>query len=279
MSRQDQEERQLLQFEKHLREEEKSCATIEKYLRDVRCFYDFLKGRKIDKAVSIAYKQDLIRRYAPASVNSMLAALNGFLRFTGRQECCVKPLRIQRQLFLEEQKELSRAEYQRLLRAAAGRRIALVIQTICSTGIRVSELEYITVKAVKEGKSVVHGKNKTRVIFIPGRLQSMLKRHIRRTGIKDGAVFVSRNGKPLNRSNIWRDMKQLCRQADVLPEKVFPHNLRHLFACTFYGVERDLVKLSDLLGHSSINTTRIYTMETGKYHKSCLEQVERLLVT
>ena len=209
----------------------------------------------------------------------MLVALNSFLRFIGLQDCCVKLVKIQRQIFSREDKELSIAEYKRLVKAAANTRLSLVIQTICGTGIRVSELQHITVEAVWAGKTVVNCKNKTRVIFIPASIQKLLTKYIKKNRITAGAVFVSKSGKPLDRKNIWRDMKALCEQAGVSPEKVFPHNLRHLFARTFYSLEKDIVRLADLLGHSSIDTTRIYTIETGNEHRHRLERVGRLLIT
>lgn len=260
-------------------EEEKSAATIEKYLRDIRCFCAFLADRPIGKEETIAYKEYLAGRYAPASVNSMLIALNCFLRFIGMQDYCVKCLKIQRQIFCNEDKELTKQELHRLVKAAGNTRLALVIQTICGTGIRVSELQYITAEAVRAGKAVVSCKNKTRVIFIPASIQKLLKPYMKRSGITAGAIFVTRSGKPLNRKNIWRDMKALCEQAGVAPNKVFPHNLRHLFARTFYSLEKDIVRLADLLGHSSVDTTRIYTMETGDGHRLRLERVEKLLMT
>ena len=269
----------IRRFEQHLIAEEKSTATIEKYRRDIHSFFMFLGDRRISKEETVAYKEYLAGRYAPASVNSMLIALNCFLRFSGMPECCVKPLKIQRQIFCSEDKELTRQELHRLVKAAGNTRLSLVIQTICGTGIRVSELQYITAEAVREGKAVVNCKNKTRVIFIPASLRKQLKAYMKKSGVTAGAVFVTRNGKPLNRRNIWRDMKALCRRAGVAPNKVFPHNLRHLFARTFYSVEKDIVRLADLLGHSSINTTRIYTLETGDKHRLCLERVEKKLLT
>lgn len=270
---------QISAFKQHLITEEKSAATIEKYRRDIRCFCDFLAGRQINKEAAIAYKEHLAENYAPASVNSMLVALNCFLRFIGQSDCCVKTLKIQRQIFCREDKELTKTEYQRLLKAAKNTRLSLVIQTICGTGIRVSELQYITAEAVRAGKAVVNCKNKTRVIFIPTSIQKLLKPYMKKSGITAGAVFVTKNGKPLNRRNIWRDMKALCERADVSSDKVFPHNLRHLFARTFYSVDKDIVRLADLLGHSSVNTTRIYTRETGSEHRHRLERVEKLLMT
>lgn len=266
-------------FKLFLIEEEKSEATIEKYIRDVRFFGEYIANRELTKQEVMEYKKTLVENYAPASVNSMLVSLNCFLHFIERTDCCVKLLKIQRQMFVSEKKELTAAEYRRLLKAAQGTRLELVIQTICETGIRVSELKYITVEAVEQGRAVVDCKNKTRVIFIPTPLRKILLQYIKKTGIKAGSVFVTKNGKPLNRSNIWRDMKSLCEKANVAPDKVFPHNLRHLFARTFYSIERDIVRLADLLGHSSINTTRIYTIETGKRHLDCLERMHRRLMT
>ncbi len=269
----------IAEFENYLTEEEKSTATIEKYMRDVRAFALFLGERELTKSEAIAYKKSIVSDYAPASVNSMLVSINCFLKFIGRTDACVKLLKIQRQMFSSEKKELTAAEYRRLLAAAKNTRLELVIQTICETGIRVSELRYITAEAVNEGKAVVDCKNKTRVIFIPSPLRKILLAYIKKSRIKAGSVFITKSGKPLNRSNIWRDMKALCKRAGVSADKVFPHNLRHLFARTFYSIERDIVRLADLLGHSSIDTTRIYTMETGKSHIFCLEKIHRRLAT
>ena len=269
----------LMSFERYLTKEEKSRATVEKYLRDVRSFFRFSNTGSISKEQMIAYKEYLTDRYAPASVNSMLISLHSFLRYIGQQDCCVKLLKIQRQIFAKEEKELSCQEYQRLVKAAGKTRLSFVLRTICGTGIRVSELEYITVEAVREGKAVVSCKNKTRVIFIPATVQKILSKYIKKSCLKTGSVFIGKNGKPLNRKNIWRDMKGLCSRAGVARCKVFPHNLRHLFARTFYRVEKDIVRLADLLGHSSINTTRIYTIENGRLHRDCLERVQICLMT
>ncbi len=271
--------RQITSFEHYLIEEEKSAATVEKYLRDVRAFADFLCGSAPSKSELIRYKKSIAECYAPASINSMLVSINSFLKFSGRGDCCVKLLKIQRQIFACEKKELTTTEYKRLLAAAENTRLALVMQTICETGIRVSELRYITVEAARAGKAIVDCKNKTRVIFIPSPLRRLLLEYIKKSGITAGSVFVSKSGKPLNRSNIWRDMKALCKRANVSADKVFPHNLRHLFARLFYSIERDIVRLADLLGHSSIDTTRIYTMETGRSHLNCLEKIHRRLMT
>jgi len=274
--------KEITRFENYLREEEKSHATIEKYLRDIRRFLSFLSDfpeEMIEKVHTIAYKESLVEKYAPASVNSMLTAMNLFLRFLGKEYCCVKLLRIQRQLFCQDEKELTKEEYHRLVQAAEDTRLSYIIQTICGTGIRVSELQYITVEAVLAGKATVNCKNKTRVIFIPGMVQKLLRKYIKKVGIQSGSVFVTKGGRPINRSNLWRDMQSLCQRANVPARKVFPHNLRHLFARVFYSIDKDIVRLADLLGHSSINTTRIYTAESGKLHLAGIEKVQKILTT
>ena len=267
--------KEIQRFGQYLLTEEKSAATVEKYLRDVRSFAEFLADREVSKEETIAYKEYLTQQYAPASVNSMLVALNGFLRFLGKPDCSVRLLKIQRQIFCREEKELTEPEYQRLVKAAGDTQLSFILQTICGTGIRISELQSITVEAVRVGKAVVNCKNKTRVIFIPAPLQKILKQYIKKTGLKAGSVFISQNGKPLDRSSVWRQMKRLCKKANVPPEKVYPHNLRHLFARIFYRIKKDIVRLADILGHSSINTTRIYTLETGQRHLNDLTQVQR----
>lgn len=267
------------EFYQYLIEEEKSLATVKKYTRDVGSFLRFVDGKKLNKTLVLEYKQNLISAYAPASVNSMLAAINCYLEFINRSDCKVKQIKVQRQLFAQEEKELTKEEYHRLLKAAKGTRIWAVIQTICGTGIRVSELSYITVEAVRVGKATIRCKNKTRIIFIPGQLQKLLKAYIEKYGITAGSVFVTKGGKPLDRSNIWKEMKALCYKARVSKKKVFPHNLRHLFARTFYSIEKDIVRLADLLGHSSINTTRIYTIECGTQHLRSMDKVNALLTT
>lgn len=271
---------QISAFEQHLFEEEKSAATIEKYLRDVRCFYDFLERRPISKEESITYKEHLTAEYAPASVNSMLAALNCFLRFIGRADACVKQLKIQRQIFSREDTQLTKAEYIRLCQTAErkhNRRLSLILQTICGTGIRVSELQHITLEAVKRGKAVVSLKGKTRSVFVVHELQKKLLRYAAEQRILSGCIFVTRTGKPMSRTNIWREMKAVCTEAGVNPKKVFPHNLRHLFARIFYSMEKDIAKLADILGHSSINTTRIYIISTGAEHRRCMETMRLIL--
>lgn len=272
--------KRVREFEAYLKEEERSAATVEKYMRDVRCFADFVGERAVCKQVVMDYKSKLGERYAVSSANSMLAALNCFLRFCGWGELCVKRFKMQRQAYCSEEKELTRAEYMRLLDAARKRqneRLDLILQTICGTGIRVSELQHITVEAVKRGEAVVCCKGKSRRIFIVSELKKRLLSYVKRKGISHGTVFVTRHGRPLSRNNIWREMKSLCRQANVSPTKVFPHNLRHLFARTFYGIEKDIAKLADILGHASIDTTRIYIVTTGAEHKRKMEHMRLIL--
>lgn len=271
--------REMIAFEEELRCEEKSPATLEKYMRDVKRFCDFLAGGAITKESVMAYKKDIVARFKAATVNSHLVAVNRFLQFLGREECRVKLLKVQRQMFANEDREMTMEEYRRLVKTAGKTRVGYIIQTVCGTGIRISELQYITVSALNQGKAIVQCKNKSRVIFIPAQVQRLLGNYIRENQITEGSIFVTRNGKPLNRSNIWREMKALCEKAGIAPEKVFPHNLRHLFARTFYGMEKDIVRLADLLGHSSINTTRIYTVESGVKHRKSLEQVNCVLFT
>ena len=262
-------------------EEEKSDATIEKYIRDVTTFVSYINGIAITKETVIAYKQHLLdESYAVRSINSMLASINGLFCFLGWNDMRVKSLKVQQQVFCPEEKELTRAEYERLCRTAQKKhneRLCLILQTICSTGIRVSELSFITVEALKDGKAVVSMKGKTRTIFLTKELRKKLMRYISEQQISEGPVFITRTGKPISRSNIWREMKGLCEEANVDPRKVFPHNLRHLFARIFYGLEKDIARLADILGHSSVNTTRIYIVSTGYEHRRCMEQM-RLLI-
>lgn len=271
----------LEQFKQYLIEEEKSAATVEKYLRDTAAFVVFLTAREVTKELAISYKQKLIDEgYAVRSINSMLASLNGLFAFLGWYDCKVKVIKLQRQIFCSEDKELTKAEYIRLIQAAQQKknaRLNLIIQTICGTGIRVSELQFITVEAVKCGKAIVNCKGKTRTIFIVKSLNKKLLQYAKEKHITAGAIFITRTGKPVSRTNIWREMKNLCEEANVNPNKVFPHNLRHLFARTFYGIEKDIAKLADILGHSSINTTRIYIISTGKEHRKRMEHM-RLVI-
>ena len=272
--------KQMQEFEFYLRNEERSVATIEKYMRDVRFFASFVCDAEIDKQKVLDYKGKLGETYAVSSANSMIAAMNCFLRFCGWHDLCVKQFKMQRQVYCSEEKELTRAEYIRLLEAANAKhneRLNLIIQTICGTGIRVSELQYITVEALKRGEAVVNCKGKNRRIFIVPNLKKKLLRYVEEQKISSGTVFITRNGKPVSRNNIWKEMKSLCEQAHVAPSKVFPHNLRHLFARTFYGIEKDIAKLADILGHASINTTRIYIVTTGAEHKRKMENM-RLII-
>ena len=274
-------DKQIVAFATHLKSEEKSKNTIEKYIRDVSAFAAYMGEAEITKEAVITYKNKLISdNYAVRSINSMLASLNGLFSFLGWADLKVKSIKLQRQIFCPEEKELTKAEYMRLVNTAkqkGNERLNLLIQTICGTGIRVSELQYITVEAVKCGESVVSLKGKTRSVFIVRELQKKLLRYAAEQKITSGAIFITRNGKPLSRTNIWREMKSLCEQAGVNPQKVFPHNLRHLFARTFYGIEKDIAKLADILGHSSINTTRIYIITTGNEHRQRMENM-RLII-
>lgn len=268
-------------FLEYLEREEKSRNTVEKYIRDVTAFQNFMNGRKVDKEAVIAYKNKLLADgYAVSSINSMLAALNTMFTFLGWLDSKVKLLRQQRKIYSSEEKELSKAEYERLLlaaRKAGNNRLDLLLQTLCATGIRVSELEFITVEAVHDGKATVYLKGKSRTVFIVQKLQKRLLQYAMGAGIKTGAIFVSRTGKVMNRTNIWKEMKKLCEQAKVNPEKVFPHNLRHLFARTFYEVKKDIAKLADVLGHSNVNTTRIYIISTGIEHRKCMEHMKLII--
>lgn len=271
---------QLRDFEANMRENEKSGATLEKYMRDLRRFMAYAGGRRVDKALVLSYKASLAASYALTSANSMLAALNAFFRFVGWYDCCVKQFKIQREAFCAEEKELTRAEYAALVRTAEEKnneRLSLLLQTVCGTGIRVSELCCITAEAVRKGEADVSCKGKTRRIFIVPALRKKLLRYAKERGITSGMIFVTKSGKPMNRTNIWTEMKRLCKDAGVSPKKVFPHNLRHLFARTFYGMERDIAKLADILGHSNINTTRIYTVSSGTEHRRKMEKMRLIL--
>ena len=268
-------------FKKYLREEEKSENTVQKYMRDVRAFAAYLDGTEVTKESVIAYKNKLFsENYAVRSINSMLASLNSLFSFLGWTDCRVKSIKLQRQIYCPEEKELTKAEYMRLVNTAkqkGNERLNLILQTICGTGIRVSELQYITIEAVKCGEAIVSLKGKTRTIFIVRELQKKLLRYAAEQGITSGTIFITRTGRPLSRTNIWREMKGLCEQAGVNPQKVFPHNLRHLFARVFYGIEKDIAKLADILGHSSINTTRIYIISTGNEHRRRMEHMRLIL--
>lgn len=270
----------ILNFENHLSEQEKSPTTIEKYIRDVRAFSAFAGRKTITKETVILYKKHLQKNYAVRSINSMLASVNSLFAFLGWHGLKVKSLKLQQQVFRPEEKELTKAEYYRLCTAAKrkrNKRLNLILQTICGTGIRVSELQYITVEAIRRGEAVVNCKAKTRSVFIVKELKQKLLCYAAEQNIKSGMIFVTRTGKPISRTNIWREMKALCKEANVNPQKVFPHNLRHLFARVFYGIEKDLAKLADILGHSSINTTRIYIISTGTEHRRKMENMHLIM--
>lgn len=274
-------ETQIAAFAVYLKSEEKSENTIEKYMRDVRAFCAYVGEAEMTKETVIAYKNKLLsENYAARSVNSVLASINSLLSFLGWADLKVKSIKLQRQIYCPEEKELTKAEYIRLVNTAkqkGNERLNLLIQTICGTGIRVSELQHITVEAVKCNEAVVSLKGKTRSVFIVRELQKKLLRYAAEQKISSGAIFITRSGKPMSRTNIWREMKSLCVEAGVNPQKVFPHNLRHLFARTFYGIEKDIAKLADILGHSSINTTRIYIITTGNEHRQRMENM-RLII-
>lgn len=266
----------IQQYAVNLSEQERANNTIRKYVRDLTALHQWLENRPLTKPVLIEWKKELAAAYAPASVNSMLAAVNSFLKFMGWHEITVKQLKIQRSLFCDESKLLTREEYTRLVNAACregDEKLSLILQTICATGIRISELQFITAEAVRTGRAEVNNKGKRRIIFLPDKLQKLLKKYLKKEKIIKGAVFITRTGKTLDRSNIWRSMKKLCEKAGVKPEKVFPHNLRHLFARIYYAMEKDLSRLADLLGHTNISTTRIYTMESGNVHARQMERM------
>ena len=268
--------RDIAAYVQHLRETEHSKATVEKYLRAINGFLAYLSGNEVTKEVMIAYKGHLTGHYSTSGVNGALAAVNGLLTFLGWPELRVKALRQQKRIFGTPERELSRGEYLRLLETARRKgqeRLMLVMETICATGIRVSELQFVTVRALQTGRAEVSCKGKRRVIFIPRPLAKKLLAYARARNITRGVLFRTKSGRPLDRSNIWHDMKALCAEAGIDRRKVFPHALRHLFARSYYALEKNLVRLADLLGHSSVETTRIYTMESGAEHA---RQVARL---
>lgn len=266
-------ETRIGQFEEQLRAEEKSPVTIEKYLRDVRAFSEYINGNPITKDAVVSYKQKLIEKgYAPASINASLASLHKLFSFYGWTDCCVKTIKVQRQVYCSAGQELTREEYFRLLQAAKHKpRLRLLLQTIGSTGIRVSELQYFTVAAVRSGTILVSCKDKTRPVLVPGKLRKKLLQYCKNNGIAEGLIFRTRSGRPLDRSNVWSEMKKLCVSAGVNAAKVFPHNLRKLFAKVFYEVKKDIAKLADVLGHKSIDTTRIYLVSSGREHRQLIK--------
>ena len=264
-------------FGSMLRSEERAPATIEKYLRDVRAFALWLDGGMVAKDTAARWKSHLRDSgLSPVTVNAKLSALNTLFHFLGWEDCRVRFLKIQRRVFRDTARELSQAEYERLLETARSRgreRLALLMETICAAGIRVSEVRFITVEAAESGRAEIWLKGKIRTILLPGRLCRKLLKYAKKGKIVSGEIFLTGNGKAISRCQIWREMKSLCKAAGVCSSKVFPHNLRHLFAAVFYRTTRDIVKLADILGHSSINTTRIYLMSTGAEHA---RQIERL---
>lgn len=270
-------EHQIMDFGKYLRTEERSPATVEKYLRAMRQFRAFLAGGPVTKEAAAAWKASLLEQGRdPATVNGKLAALNAFWRFAGWEECRVKSLRLQRRLFRDNSRELTREEYVRLTEAARGLgrdRLALVMETVCATGIRVSELRYITAEAARAGRAEVSLKGKLRVILLPPRLCRRLLKYARRQKISSGELFRTRSGKGLSRKQVWAEMKGVCERAGVARSKVFPHNLRHLFARCFYRACRDIAALADVLGHARVETTRIYLVSTGAEHARTLERL------
>ena len=266
----------------YLIEEEKGRATIEKYVRNIQRFMAYTNGREIDKDLVISYKKNLMEsgEYKVSSINSMLNDINQFLEYQGWYELRVKTYKMQKPLFCPDNKYLSKEEYKRLLKEAKTKgktRLYFLLETLAATGMRVSELEFLTVQAVRNGSVIIHCKGKVRQILLPSKLRKQLLLYVAQKGIKDGVVFRTRSGRAVNRSNVWKDMKELCQGAGVNPEKVFPHNLRHLFAQCFYQVKKDLAQLADILGHSSIETTRIYLISTGKEHRKELEKMDMVV--
>ena len=274
-------ENMIGEYRQHLREEERASGTIEKYMRDVRRFTAWLNGRCVTKEATSEWKEYLVAlNYCPTTINSMLASVHGFFRFAGWENCRTKFLRIQRRIFREQKKELGKSDYKKLITTAKNKkqdRLAMIIETIGATGIRVSELKYLTVEAVGQGQVVVSMKGKIRTILLPGKLVEKLLAYAKKKKIKTGEIFVTRNGTSVSRKQIWAEMKRLCKAAGVATTKVFPHNLRHLFARIFYKSSKDIVRLADVLGHSSIETTRIYLVTSGLEYQTWLDQL-RLVI-
>lgn len=275
-------EKNLKDYQKHLYEEEKSSATIQKYLCDLKKLQAYAGNRELTKKGMIEYKEMLkdSHKYQLSSINSFLVAANRFFEYMGWYELKVKTFRIQKKAFLPENRNLTRKEYQRLVQIAVKKgqnRLSLILETICATGIRVSELSEITVSDVKRGTADIYCKGKARQVLIPKALQKKLLYYIVKNGVEHGAVFQTANGKAVDRSNIWREMKALCKDSGIPEEKVFPHNLRHLFAKSFYQIEKDIAKLADVLGHSNIETTRIYIKTTSYEHRRQLEAMGLVL--
>lgn len=262
----------LKEFEEYLIQEEREKATIGKYLRDAECFLVWLGNKELSKKQVVLWKEELTEKpYSPITINGKLAAINKLLLSLGKPECRVKYLKIQRRLFRSTERDLTKEEYTRLVETAFsdGReRLALLMESICATGIRVSEVRYLTVETAEAGRAEISLKGKIRTILIPGKLCRKLLKYAKKQKIASGEIFLTRSGKSMSRHQIWAEMKALCAQAKVQASKVFPHNLRHLFARAFYRACRDVVRLAGVLGHSSIETTRIYLITTGiEYRK------------
>ena len=268
---------QLHSFRAYLRDEERSAATVEKYLCEVTQFAAWLNNTEVTKSAVAEWKEHLLSEgYEPSTVNGKLTALDRFFDFMGWSDCKVKHLKLQRRLFRDDSRELTKAEYERLIETAeemGKERLSLLMESICGTGIRVSEVQYLTVEAAQQGKVEIYLKGKVRTILIPGKLCKKLLKYAKKQKIASGEIFLTRGGKSLSRKQIWAEMKAICKKAGVVPSKVFPHNLRHLFARTFYRVCRDVAKLADVLGHSSIETTRIYLISTGAEHAKTLDML------
>lgn len=270
----------LLQYQKHLYEEEKTTATIKKYICDLRKLSDYASGQEITKELMIGYKEDLRKKYKITSINSFLVAANRFFEYAGWYGLRVKTYRIQKEVFVPENRDLSKAEYKRLVKIAlqkGKKRLAMMLQTICATGIRISELASFTAENVTDGIVEIYCKGKQRMILLPKKLQKKLLQYLRENEIVSGMVFCTSRGKAVDRSNIWKEMKLLSGEAGIPAKKAYPHNLRHLFAKEFYGAEKDIAKLADVLGHSSIETTRIYVKTTSEEHRKQLDQMGLVL--
>ena len=270
----------IKEFKIYLTECERSSATIEKYIRDITAFAYWADGAAITKELVVEYKSHISKKYAVASVNSMLSSINSYFDYFNQSQLKVKTIKMQRKIFANEHRELTKQEYEKLLNTAKAKgqnRLYMIMQTICSLGLRVSELQYITVAAVRQGYANIDCKGKMRTVIMPRQICKMLMQYIKKNNIQSGSIFVTKNGKPIDRSNIWTAMKALCKAAGVSEKKVFPHNLRHLFARTYYKLRKDIVRLADILGHSSINTTRIYTMESGETHRQTMQKMGLLM--
>lgn len=271
----------IAEFEEYLFDNEKSRPTIEKYLRDVRMFANYCcDSTTICKKDVIRFKEYLESNYAIASANSIISSINSFFRFVNRNDLIAKHFKIQRKIYCSEKRELTKTDYEKLIKVALknnNERLSLIIQTLGCTGIRISELKYITVDAARTGEVTIRCKGKTRTVFLISKLRTKLIHYAKKNGIQNGVIFITRGGKPIDRSNVWREMKNLCAECGIDKEKVFPHNLRHLFARSFYKIEKDIAKLADVLGHSSINTTRIYIISTGSEHRRQMENLKLVI--